>query len=509
MQEPVQEIVKLENVTKTFPGVKALDQVTLSIRSGEVLALVGENGAGKSTLMKVLSGVYPKGSFDGEILLDGEPVNFQSPLEAEKAGIAIIHQELASFQHLTVAENLFVGHWPKNKKGLVDWVAMETEAQIWLEQVGAECKPTDLMGSLSVGSQQMVEIAKALSRKSRVLILDEPTSALTTKEVEKLFKVIKNLRSQGCGLVYISHKMEEIYELADRMTVLRDGQSVHTSPAAELTHDDLISHMVGRTLDRLFPDPPERKFGSVVLRVNHLEGYVPGGPKKVGPISFDLKAGEILGFSGLLGSGRTELMKMIFGDTLASYKGEIRLNGQATCFTHPQQALRHHIAFVAEDRKRESIFAQRSLEENISLARLSKSSQWSIINQDQEFDRADQRLKSLSTKCTGPDMEVQNLSGGNQQKVIIGRALEVDPNIIILDEPTRGVDVGAKFEIYEILFELAKQGKALLVVSSDLPELMALSDRIIVLAEGRQMGTLTRSDFSEEEIMKLAVGGRE
>lgn len=498
------EIVRLKNVTKTFPGVKALDNVNLEMHAGEVLALVGENGAGKSTLMKILSGTYPAGSFEGEILVDGKSRAFQSPLDAEAAGIAIIHQELSSFTHLTVAENLFVGHWPQ-KVGVVDWQSLNDRAQGLLDRVGARCSPRTLMKDLSVGTQQMVEIAKALSRNSRVLILDEPTSALTPPEVETLFKLIRELKSQGHALVYISHKMEEIYAITDRITVLRDGQTVHTDLTKNLPEDKLITQMVGRSLERLFPEPPARDLGEIVLKVENFAGATKAGQPLFGPLNFSLRRGEILGFAGLLGAGRSELLQGVFGDEETVLSGRFEWLGREVNLKSPRQALRNQLAFVGEDRKRDSILPTRSLDENVSIARLASNSLLRIIDTLKEFLSSKKSLEQLRTRATGPAQTIQELSGGNQQKVIIARALQTAPEVILMDEPTRGVDVGAKYEIYEILFNLAKSNKSLLLVSSDLPELMALSDRIIVLSHGRQMGTFERAQFSQTDIMKMAV----
>jgi D-xylose transport system ATP-binding protein len=513
----VPALVELRDVTKTFPGVKALDRVSLSINAGECLALVGENGAGKSTLMKILSGTYVAGTFDGEILVDGKRVSFNSPLDAEKSGIAIIHQELSGFAHLSVAENLFVGHWPLGAHGaggavagalgMVDWDKIRDEARRWLEAVGCFCDPDQPMGTLAVGQQQMVEIAKALSRHSRVLILDEPTSALTPREVETLFGLIRSLREKGVGLVYISHKMEEIYALADRITVLRDGKSVHTAPAAELPEDKLITQMVGRSLTGLYPDKPQSIGTDIVLEVKDFEGTSFEGRKLFGPVSFSIRKGEIVGFAGLLGAGRSETLRGLFGDPQVNVRGEVKLNGQPVKIRSPRAALRAGLAFVAEDRKRDSILPGRSLEENSSLSRLVSGSLARVLRLGPEYVLAKASLKKLSTKATGPEMQIQQLSGGNQQKVVLARALETAPDVILLDEPTRGVDVGAKFEIYEILYKLAAEGKALIVVSSDLPELMALADRIVVLSSGKQTGELAREKFSQEAIMTLAVKG--
>ena len=504
----MENLVELRRVTKTFPGVKALDGVSLSIAAGECLALVGENGAGKSTLMKILSGTYPAGSFTGEILVEGKPVAFKTPLDAERAGIAIIHQELSGFAHLSVAENLFVGHWPSNLFGVVGWQKVIDEAKIWLRAVGCDCDPEAPMGSLSVGQQQMVEIAKALSRNSRVLILDEPTSALTPREVEKLFALIRDLRAKGVGLVYISHKMEEIYALADRITVLRDGKSVHTACAIDLTEAQLITHMVGRPLSGLYPPKPDCIGSEIVLSVEDFAGLARDGGKNLfGPLNFTVRKGEILGLAGLMGSGRSETLQGLFGDPRIRTRGTIALHGRAARIKNPRVALREGVAFVAEDRKRDSIFPGRSLDENTGIARLASGRLGRLIAPEKEHGLATDSLKRLRTRMTGAEMQIQQLSGGNQQKVIFARALETAPDVILLDEPTRGVDVGAKYEIYEILFKLAAEGKALVVVSSDLPELMALADRILVLNAGKPAGEIARARFSQETIMTMAVKG--
>lgn len=474
------------------------------MNAGEVLALVGENGAGKSTLMKILSGIYTAGTFEGDILIDGKSRHFHSALDAEEAGIAIIHQELSSFTHLTVAENLFVGHWP-SKAGVVNWADLNSQAQGLLDRVGARCRPSDLMKDLSVGTQQMVEIAKALSRNSRVLILDEPTSALTPLEVEKLFGLIRELKKQNYALVYISHKMEEIYGITDRIVVLRDGQTVHSELTAKLPEDKLITHMVGRSLERLFPTPPAREAGDVVLTVKEFTGHTKAGDRVFGPMNFSLRKGEILGFAGLLGAGRTELLQGIFGDPSIVLSGEFEFQGKKGSIRSPRQALQRGLSFVGEDRKRDSILAIRSLDENVSIARLASRSIARLLHKAKEWTTSIKSLEQLRTRTTGPAQLIQELSGGNQQKVIIARALQTFPEVILMDEPTRGVDVGAKYEIYEILFNLVKTGKSLLLVSSDLPELMAMSDRILVLNHGRQMRIFDRADFSQEEIMKMAV----
>lgn len=480
----------------------------MHLAAGEILALVGENGAGKSTLMKILSGNYASGTYSGALIVDGKKVDFFSPADAERAGISIIHQELSAFAHLSVAENLFVGHWPK-KFGIVDWPRLEREAQVLLEKVGAKCKPSDRMGDQSVGTQQLIEIAKALSRDSKILILDEPSSALTSQETQNLFLLLRKLRSQGKGLIYISHKMEEIYSLCDRITVLRDGHSVYSAPVAELPEDLLITKMVGRNLDRLFPEPPAREFGAELLRLENFTGFNLQGKRLFGPISIVVREKEVIGLSGLLGAGRSELLQAIFGDPKIRCTGRIWLSGKEAEVKSPRAGLRKKIAFVAEDRKRDSILAVRSLHENVSISRLASHTLASLLNEAEESEKTDKSLKALSTKTSGPEQLIRNLSGGNQQKVILGRVLQTNPKLILLDEPTRGVDVGAKFEIYEILFSLAARGYGILMASSDLMEVMALSDQILVLSQGHATGILQRGNYSQTEIMKMAIASQQ
>ncbi len=504
-------VIELKNISKRFGGVRALTDVNLSLQPGKVLALVGENGAGKSTLMKILSGVIREGDYEGQIFIDGKESAFRSPAEADEAGIAIIHQELASFAPLSVAENIFLGHWP-TKGGFVDWKKMEHDALHWLKQVGADFSPTTKMAELSTGSRQMVEIAKALSRNATTLILDEPTSSLTPGETTKLFAVIRDLRSKGTALVYISHKMEEIYALADTVAILRDGSCVHQSKASEIDEAKLIATMVGRPLDRLFPDKPQGLIdhaSAPLLQARGLKVRALSGRGEIGPLSFELRRGEILGFAGLLGSGRSEIFEAMLGGTARSDRdGEVIFKGQRFKPASPREGLREGIGMIGEERKRDSLFVQRSLEENVSIARLASGPLLSVLKRKQETAQAKKRLEELRTRFHVTDQKISDLSGGNQQKVIFGRLLEIAPDVLILDEPTRGVDVGAKYEIYQMIFELTKAGKGLIVISSDLPELMALSDRIVVMSAKRVSGEIPRAQFSQERVMELAVGGR-
>jgi len=502
----MKELIETRKITKDFPGVRALDGIDFTVRGGEVLGLVGENGAGKSTLMRILGGVYPHGTYGGQLLVGGQEVRFGSPLDAEKAGIAIIHQELSTFPHLTVGENMFVGHLPR-KGGLVDWDHVYAEADRWLQTVGARCSSKDLMGSLSVGTQQLVEIAKALSRQSNVVILDEPTSALSDNECAILFDLIKKLRTEGKGLVYISHKMDEIYKLCDRIVVLRDGRSVHSDLAKSLDERALISHMVGRSVTNLFPDMPEsRCIGEVMLSVKGLSATNVEGKKVLTEVGLQVRSGEILGLAGLLGAGRSEIFRALFGDRQIAVIGEIIINGFKGKPSSPRKALRRGLVMVPEDRKRQSIFPQRSLNENVAQTRLALRRLFSIIKGAEESALNEESRKRLRVKTTSMDRAIKTLSGGNQQKVVLGRVLQVKPQIILLDEPTRGVDVGAKYEIYEILFSLAASGHALVVVSSELPELLGICDRVAVLSHGRLTATFEKTKFDPKEIMRFAVG---
>lgn len=496
--------ISIEHLSKSFGPVRVLTDLNLTIRPGEVVALMGENGAGKSTLMKILSGVYPHGQYEGEFTLDGMPARFKSPKDAESCGIAIIHQELSFFSHLTVAENLFVGRWPQSR-GCINWAHLETEAKAALLRVGAEEQPNTLMKDLRVGEQQLVEIAKALHRKSQILILDEPTSALSPRECERLFELMSELKRQGVGLVYISHKMDEIYRVADRIVVLRDGQIVGDAPTQDWSREDLIKKMVGRDMSTLFPQHKSFCEDKVVLKAEQLR--VRHGQKNIlGPLSFEIRRGEILGLAGLMGAGRTELMKALYGDTRYETGGRLELNGKSWRPSQPKISLAQKMFYLSEDRKRESLLKNRSLEENLRVSALSLKDLFTPLRDTVEVKMTDDRLQSLRVRYHERDQNILELSGGNQQKVVLGRCLEIGPDLILLDEPTRGVDVGAKFEIYQLLFELARQGKSILLASSEMIELMGLCDRILVLRQGQSMGILKRGEWSAESIGAMAFG---
>ena len=484
--------------------MQALQSVSLDIRAGEILALVGENGAGKSTLMKVLGGVYPHGDFQGELIAQQNSLSFRSPKDSEKAGIALIHQELSTFPHLSVAENIVVGHWP-TKNATVDFQKIREQAAVWLTKLDADFSPDQRMSTLSTGQQQLVEIAKALSRNSKILILDEPTSSLTSRETKKLFALLRELKDQGCGLVYISHRMEEIFSLADRVVVLRDGKSVFTSDIAGLTSEDLVQNMVGRKIEKYVAGAGHSVAQMPILKINTFEARNLNTGRVYGPVSFEVSRGEILGFSGLLGAGRSEIFQALCGDENYRSTGKVLYKDSVAAFEELRLAYRRGFGLVPEDRKIQSILPSRSLNENAGLVRLAQGNLLHWVSSQAEAFRSESDLKILNTRFHSTNQPITDLSGGNQQKVIFARVLQNQPDVLILDEPTRGVDVGAKFEIYQLIRKWANEGKAIVVVSSDLPELMALSDRILVMASGQIRGELAKEKFSEEAVMKLAI----
>ena len=485
-------VLKLDGVSKSFPGVRALADISFDVTPGEVHALLGENGAGKSTLIKIMSGVYqPDG---GTMELDGKPTTFDSPQEAQKAGIATIYQELLLFPELSVAENIFMGHAPKNRFGTIDWGTMRERAREVLESL--DIRDLDVratVGALSVGNRQRVEIAKALSHNARVLIMDEPTAALTERDVERLFGIVRLLRSRGVGVVYISHRLEEVFLLADRVTVLRDGELVATKPVADTTHDDLIQMMVGRRIDQLFPKVVGQR-GDVVLELENIFR----SPMTKG-ISLKLHAGEILGIAGLVGSGRSELAEVIFGMTPAE-KGAIRVNGKAVKIESPAAATKLGIAYVPEDRGRQGLVRPMPISENVSLANLKRVSHRAFIDRKAENKLAEESVVKFQIRASGVSQIVGKLSGGNQQKVGLSKWLATEPRILIMDEPTRGIDVGAKTEIHRLMSELASHGMAILMISSELPEVLGMSDRIAVVRAGRIVAEVERTEATQAGI---------
>ena len=491
-------ILELEHVSKSFPGVRALDDVRFDVEPGEVHALLGENGAGKSTLIKIVSGVYEPDA--GTLSVNGREAAFESPLEAQAAGIATIYQELLLFPELTVAENIFMGHPPRTRFGAIDWREMQARARDILASLDIhDLDVSKIVGALSIGNRQRVEIAKALSRDARLLIMDEPTAALTEADVERLFGIVRRLRERGVGVVYISHRLEEVFELADRVTVLRDGKYVATKPVAETDRDDLINMMVGRTIDTLFPKA-EAELGEVVLEVKGLNRR-----PLTNDIGFQVRAGEIVGLAGLVGSGRSELAQVIFGVTPAE-SGEIRINDKPVTINNPRDAKALGIAYVPEDRGHQGLIRPMMLRENISLAVLERLVKNIFIDRSAEEKLAQESIKKFAIRASGTEQVVNKLSGGNQQKVVLGKWLASEPRLLLMDEPTRGVDVGAKAEIHRLMGELVEQGLAILMISSELPEIMGMSDRILVMREGRLVAEFSREEATQEMVASAMMG---
>jgi ribose transport system ATP-binding protein len=491
-------LLKLDGIVKRFPGVIALNGVHFELRPGEVHAVCGENGAGKSTLMKVISGQYQPD--EGTILYRGEPVRFASSLEAQAAGIAIIHQELNLVPHLSIAENIFLAREPR-RGPFVDRARLNAAAKACLARIGLTLKPTTLVGTLSVAQQQMVEIAKALSLDARLLIMDEPTSSLTESETVHLFRIIRELRAAGVGIVYISHRLDEMAEIVDRVTVMRDGRYICTSDFAATTVDRIVAHMVGRDLSEAYPPRTSAPTTQVLLSVRGLkrEGVF-------GPVDFELRRGEILGFAGLMGAGRTEVARAVFGAD-AIDEGDIVLHGEAVKIRSPIDAIRHGIAYLSEDRKSEGLALRMTLANNMTLANLrGVTGTAGFIRFAEEAAVARRYVDALGIRTPTVHQVVRNLSGGNQQKVVIGKWLYRDSRILFFDEPTRGIDVGAKFAIYELIDRLAAQGIGVVLISSELPEVMGMTDRIAVFHEGRIMNVLETKNTSQEEIMHYASG---
>jgi ribose transport system ATP-binding protein len=493
----------MKHASKTFPGVKALDDVQLTAWTGEIHSLMGENGAGKSTLMKILSGAYTPDP-GCEIKIDGEIVNIDGPKAARDAGIAIIYQELSLSPNLTVAENIYLGNEPRKFGFLADRVTMNRETGKVLERLGADFGPGTLVNTLSIAEQQQVEIARALHQNSHILILDEPTTALSTRETDQLFKLIKQLRDENIAMIYISHRMAEIYELSDRVSVLRDGTYVGTIDRSELSAERLVQMMVGRPLSNLF-DHSSHATGRVVLEV---KGLTDGG-KHVKPASLTLKAGEVLGLSGLVGAGRTELARLIFGADPAT-GGEIWLEGKKITIRSPIDGIKAGIAYLTEDRKAQGLFLDLTCRENITMSVLGRDARsGGLLNVPAMYQLTDESIKELRVRVPGPNINAGTLSGGNQQKLMIARWLAIHPKVLILDEPTRGVDIGAKAEIYRIVNELTEKGVAVLVISSELPEVIGMSERILVMREGEIVGEVGGpggQEATQENIMALATG---
>jgi ABC-type sugar transport system ATPase subunit len=501
MTEP---ILKMEAISKEFPGVRALDNVHLEVMGGEILALLGENGAGKSTLMKILSGVYNKDS--GRISLDGKEIEVHNPHQAQKMGITIIYQELNLMPNLSVAENIFIGREP-NRFRFVDWRELHRKTRELTTRLGLNVSPTALVRNLSVAEQQMVEIARALSVESRVIIMDEPTSALTQNEVEHLFKIMHELRANGLGIIFISHRMDEVFEISDRIVVLRDGANVGTVDTASSSPDEIVRMMVGRPVSEFFGQA-ESNPGEVVLEARNISKTgSTNDPHKVvlRNVSMSVRAGEIVGMAGLVGSGRTDLARCIFGvDERDS--GEILIHGVPTSIRSARDAIRVGMGMVPEDRKLQALFLAMSVESNASMAVLGDVAKLGFVSEKREGSLVEGFVEKLSVRLATIKQRVLDLSGGNQQKVVIARWLALKPRILIMDEPTRGIDVGAKVEVHTLMHALAREGVAIIMISSELPEVLAMSDRILVMHEGELVGELTRAEATQERIGKLMTG---
>jgi ABC-type sugar transport system ATPase subunit len=500
-------LLRMEHISKSFPGVQALEDVSLDIRAGEVLGLIGENGAGKSTLMKILSGVYAMDS--GQLFVDGQPIHIQNPHHAQDLGISIIYQEFNLMPNLTVMENVFVGREP-SRFGFVDWPHLAEQTQQLLNRLGVRLSPAAIVRNLSVAEQQMVEIAKALSLKVRVIIMDEPTSALSETEVQTLFTVMRELRRNGIGVVFISHRLDEVRTICDRIAVLRDGKKVGELAAATASEDQIIRLMVGRPLSQFFhkeATSPAQISDDIALEVRGLTrtgSKLDPNATVLDNISFKLRRGEILGLAGLVGAGRTEVARTIFGAD-ARDAGEIYVNGQPAPIHSPLDAIRHGIGFVPEDRKLQGLILSLAVRENVSLSNLDRLTNFGLVKLTQERDQVQEFVNRLNIRTPSLEQRVVNLSGGNQQKVVISKWLMLQPQILIMDEPTRGIDVGAKAEIYDLMDQLAHSGVSIIMISSELPELLAMSDQVVCMAAGRVTGALARSEATPERVMRYCT----
>jgi ABC-type sugar transport system ATPase subunit len=495
--------LEMHGISKTFPGVKALGGVDLVIEVGEVHAIAGENGAGKSTLMKIMTGAIAADR-GGVILINGVPTTIANPTHARSLGISIIYQELSMVENLTVAENIFLAREPIGRTGLIDDKRMNEDARAALELLNLDIEPTALVADLSIGQKQLIEIAKAISFNSKIIIMDEPTASLSHHETETLIGLIKHLKQQNIGIVYISHRLEEIFEIADRVTVLRDGMTVGSLPIENITRDLLVRMMVDRELSQLYGQHESHATDEVILSVRGLTlKYPTAHQARVSDISFDLHKGEVLGFFGLIGAGRTEIMEMIFG--VRPYKGEIAIDGQRVVVSDPSHAIDHGIGFVTEDRKSQGLVLGMSVRENFSLTHLEDYCRFEFVARSREDDSCQDFVRALDIKTPSIEQKVVNLSGGNQQKVVIAKWVARKPRILIVDEPTRGIDIGAKAEVHALLARLAKQGIGIIVISSDLPEILAVSDRVIVIKEGSIGGELPRAEATQERVMIAAT----
>ena len=498
-------LLEMKNITKTFPGVKALDNVNLQVEEGEIHALVGENGAGKSTLMNVLSGIYPYGTYEGDIIYDGEVCNFNTIKDSEEKGIVIIHQELALVPYMTIGENMFLGN-ERGKKGAIDWNETYAEADKYLKMVGLSESSRTLVKELGTGKQQMVEIAKALAKHAKLLILDEPTSSLNESDSKALLDLMLKFKKEGMTSIIISHKLNEVAYVADKITVVRDGSTIETldKHTTEISEDRIIKGMVGRELTDRFPKRHDVKIGDINMEVDNWTVYHPLYPERkvVDNVSLNVRKGEVVGIYGLMGAGRTELAMSVFGHAYGTgISGTLKLDGKEVHLKNIKDAIKHKIAYVTEDRKGNGLVLSNSIKINTTLANLDSISPNKIVDPDKEYQVAVEYKEKLKTKTPSVEQKVGNLSGGNQQKVLLAKWMFADPDVLILDEPTRSIDVGAKYEIYCIINDLVAAGKSVIMISSELPEVLGMSDRIYIMNEGRFVGELNAEEATQELIM--------
>lgn len=501
-------ILEMQSIIKEFPGVRALDNVNFKLQKGEIHALVGENGAGKSTLMKILSGVYRCGSYEGKIIIDGKEQKFNNIKDSEKAGVGIIYQELALVKQMNICENIFLGN-EYAQKGIIDWNKAMSETKRLLEEVGLNDSPNTKIVNLGIGKQQLVEIAKAISKDVKILILDEPTAALNEDDSDNLLNIIRKLKEEGISCIYISHKLKEVKAIADTITILRDGHTIETYKNDEkATMDRIITGMVGREMTQLFPRK-EHIPGDAVLEVENFTVYNPELPdrKIIDNVSFKAKKGEILGVAGLMGAGRTELMMSIFGAYGINKSGKVKIDGKEVHLKGPRDSIEKGFCYLSEDRKKSGLVLMMDIKENITLASLDRISDIRGINENEEIKVSNHYVDALKIKTPSIEQKTRNLSGGNQQKVVIAKWLMAAPKILVLDEPTRGIDVGAKYEIYNIMNELVDQGVSIIMISSELPEIMGMSDRILVMHEGKLTAELDWKEAEQEKVMYYATGG--
>lgn len=505
----VEYILEMNGITKTFPGVKALDNVNLKVKKGEIHALVGENGAGKSTLMNVLSGIYPYGSYEGDIVYDGEICKFKEIKDSEKKGIVIIHQELALVPYMTIAENMFLGN-EQGKKMAIDWTKTYGRAEELMKKVGLKEDPHTLIKDIGVGKQQLVEIAKALAKDVKLLILDEPTASLNESDSQALLELMLEFKKQGMTSIIISHKLNEISYVADKITVIRDGSTIETmdKEVDDFSENRIIRGMVGRELSNRFPARENVKIGEICMEVDHWTVHHPMTPAKkvVDDVSFYVRRGEVVGISGLMGAGRTELAMSLFGHSYGTgISGTIKMNGKEVHLKNVRQAIDHKLAYVTEDRKGNGLILSNPIYTNTSLAKMDKVSRYGVIDKLKEVQIAEDYRQKLHTKAPSVYQNVGNLSGGNQQKVLLAKWMLTDPDVLILDEPTRGIDVGAKYEIYCIINDLVAAGKSVIIISSELPEVLGMSDRIYVMNEGKMVGEVDGKEATQEIIMSYIM----